>query len=184
MRNGRLLIISAPSGTGKGTVIGVIKALNPDIAYSISCTTRAPRAGEIDGTHYHFVSHQRFEEMLEQDAFLEHAEYSGNLYGTPRGFIADNMARGIDTILEIEVVGARLVRAQLPDAQSVLLLPPSVDELTQRLRGRGDLPEDELARRLDIAQSEIAAADEFDLTVVNDTPERAAREILDFWALD
>lgn len=176
-REGRLIILSAPSGAGKNTVLREVFRLRPELRYSVSATTRAPRVGETDGVQYHFVTAERFAEMRENDEFLECETYVGNSYGTPKAPILENIANGIDTILEIEVKGARKVREKM-DAITIFLLPPSEEELRRRLTGRGTNDEAEVARRLEVAHEEMAAADEYAFNVVNDDAERAARELL------
>ncbi|MDR3309956.1 MAG: guanylate kinase [Oscillospiraceae bacterium] len=177
-RKGKLIIISAPSGAGKGTVIREMMKRRPELRYSVSATTRQPRAGEIDGVHYHFITRERFLEMISRGEFFEHAEYVNNFYGTPRDFIENNIANGADTILEIEIEGARNVRAAMPEALSVFVMPPSGEELERRLRTRGAAGEDDVQRRLARAKVEMLAADEYDRTVVNGTVSETAEQIL------
>ncbi|MDR0906025.1 MAG: guanylate kinase [Oscillospiraceae bacterium] len=177
-KKGRLVIISAPSGAGKGTVIREITRLRPEIKYSVSATTRAPRPGEVHGEHYFFVSPEEFDAMVERGEFLEHETYVGNSYGTPRGPIERNIADGIDTILEIEVKGARQVRGKIPDVISIFLAAPNEEELRRRLIGRGTSEDTELVKRLETAREELAASEEYAFTVVNDDATRAAREII------
>jgi len=176
-KKGRLVIVSAPSGAGKGTVLREVFRLRPELRYSISATTRAPRAGETDGVQYHFVTAEKFAEMRENDEFLECETYVGNSYGTPIKPILANIDNGIDTILEIEVKGARKVRERM-DVLSIFLLPPSEEELRRRLTGRGTSDAAEIERRLTVAHEEMAAADEYTFNVVNDVASRAARELL------
>ncbi|MDR0838244.1 MAG: guanylate kinase [Oscillospiraceae bacterium] len=175
---GRLIIISAPSGAGKGTVIREIMKLRPEIAYSVSATTRAPRPGEVDGVDYFFITPEEFREREERGDFLENETYVGNRYGTPREAIERNAERGVDTILEIEVKGARLVRAKAPEALSIFLAPPDEEELRRRLHGRGTSSAEEAQERLDTARDEMNAAGEYMFTVINANAEEAAREIL------
>jgi guanylate kinase len=177
-KKGRLIIISAPSGAGKGTVIREVTRLRPEIKYSVSATTRAPRPGEVNGEHYYFVDAAEFDAMAARGEFLEHESYVGNSYGTPRGPIERNMDEGIDTILEIEVKGARQVREKIPDVISIFLAVPDEEELHRRLTGRGKMDEAELESRIQTAREELAAAEEYTFTVVNDDAERAAREII------
>ena len=175
---GRLIIISAPSGAGKGTVIAAMQRRRPELRYSVSATTRAPREGEVDGVHYYFVTAERFAQMQACDEFLECETYVGNSYGTPIEPILQNIERGIDTILEIEVKGAKSVRRRMPDALTIFILPPSEEELRRRLCGRGTDSEDEIERRMEVAREEMRAAEDYTFNVVNDDAERAAGEIL------
>ena len=170
--------MSGPSGVGKGSVIAVVRRRHPDVWLSVSATTRSPRPGEVDGVHYHFVTPQEFERMVAAGELLEHASYAGNSYGTPRGPVEDQLARGVPALLEIELQGARQVRAAMPDAQLVFLAPPSFEELARRLVGRGTEEPERVRRLLDLARTEIAAEDEFDVTVVNDDVERAADRLV------
>lgn len=179
MRKGKIIIISAPSGTGKGTVISRMFELRDGIELSVSATTRAPREGEIDGVHYHFISREAFEQMIDKKEFLEYAEYAGNYYGTPLPPLLDKTARGIDVVLEIEVQGFRQVKSKVPDAVAVFLAPPSLEELERRLRNRGTETEESINRRLTAAVTELAQKDDFDYIVVNDMVDRAAREIIE-----
>lgn len=173
----RLTVLSGPSGVGKRTVITALRRTNPQVWVSVSCTTRAPRPGETEGVDYYFVDRERFAKMVEAGELLEHAEFAGNLYGTPRQAVLDHLAAGIPTILEIELAGARQVRRSMPEARFVFLAPPSLDVLIQRLRDRGTESAEAIAARLDHAQAELAAEDEFDETIVNNDVEKAAREL-------
>lgn len=173
----RLTVLSGPSGVGKGSVVTQLRALVPQVWVSVSCTTRVPRPGETDGIEYRFVKRAEFERMVADDKLLEHAEFAGNCYGTPRQAVLDSLAAGTPTLLEIELAGARQVRASMPDARFVFLAPPSVDVLVQRLSGRGTESADAVAARLAMAEIELAAAAEFDDIVVNSDITRAAREI-------
>lgn len=170
-------MVSGPSGAGKGTVIGLLTSRLERVAVAVSATTRAPRPGEVDGRSYHFLSRRQFEEAVARREFLEWVEYSGELYGTLRSEVEVALARGDDVILEIELQGARAVRRALPDAVLVFVAPPSLAELAERLRGRGTESDAAIARRLHIAETEVAAAGEFDHVVVNDDAERAAGEL-------
>lgn len=173
----RLTVLSGPSGVGKGTVVARLRELVPQVWVSVSCTTRAPRPGERDGVDYRFVDHALFEQMIADDALLEHAQFSGNRYGTPRAPVLKHLAAGDPTLLEIELDGARQVRASMPDARFVFLEPPSARELVQRLSGRATESAEDVARRLERAEIEMAAAAEFDSRVVNRDVDTAAAEI-------
>jgi guanylate kinase len=172
-RKGFPLVVAAPSGAGKTTVCRALVARDPGLVFSVSHTTRPRRAGEHDGSDYHFVSRAEFERLVGEGAFLEHAEYSGQIYGTSWAAIRAPLARGLDVLLEIEVEGARQVRERLPDARLLFLLPPSLAELERRLRARGTDPPAEVQRRLEIARREMRELDRFDYAVVNDDLERA-----------
>lgn len=173
----RLTVLSGPSGVGKGTVVAALRSLVPQVWVSVSCTTRAPRPGETDGVEYHFVDRARFAELVRAGELLEHAQFAGNFYGTLRTPVLNHLADGVPTLLEIELDGARQVRRSMPDAHFVFLAPPSVEELVQRLSGRGTESPDAVAARLARAQVEMAAEAEFDEVVVNNDVDRAAREV-------
>ena len=175
---GRLVIISSPSGAGKGTIIKRILELRPQICYSVSVTTRTPRVGEIEGESYFFVSRERFLEMIEQEEFLEYAQYVGEYYGTPKKRILDTTESCRDILLEIEVQGARQVMELMPDALTIFIVPPDMIELERRLRGRGTDSEEKLLARLDRARKELEEKAHYKHIVVNDRVKRAADEIL------
>ncbi len=174
----RLTVLSGPSGVGKGSVVAEIRRHHPTVWLSVSVTTRPPRPGETDGVQYHFVSRNEFERMAAAGELLEHAEFAGNGYGTPRRPVEERLAAGLPALLEIELQGARQVRAAMPAARLVFLAPPSWDELVRRLVGRGTEDPATIQRRLDAGRIELAAEKEFDATVVNDRVERAAAELV------
>jgi len=174
---GSLYIISAPSGAGKTSLVKALTDSSAQVRVSVSHTTRAPRPGERDGVHYHFVDRDTFQAMVAEDAFLEHAEVFGNFYGTARASVQALMDQGADVILEIDWQGAAQVRRLMPGALSVFILPPSRAELEARLRGRGQDSEEVIARRLAEAKAEMAHHGEFDYLVVNDDFDRALGEL-------
>lgn len=163
----RLVVLSGPSGVGKTTVVRTLREQHPELWVSVSATTRFPRPGEVEGVHYSFVSQAEFDDLVARDALLEWAEFAGNRYGTPRAAVEQRLAAGTPVVLEIDLQGARQVRQRVPDALLVFLAPPSWEELVARLSGRGTEPPEVVARRLDAARVELAAEDEFDLTMVN-----------------
>jgi guanylate kinase len=174
-----LIVFTGPSGVGKGTILRALLARHPELHISISATTRQPRANEVDGTHYYFLSRSQFETMVAQGDFLEWAEFAGNLYGTPRKPLLDRIARGERVILEIELEGARQVRKTAPDAFQIFVQPPSLEELEVRIRKRGQENEAAIARRLARAKIEIASADEFDVQILNDDFDLAVERLED-----
>lgn len=174
----RLTVLSGPSGVGKGTVVAEVRRLFPHVWVSVSCTTRTPRPGESDGVQYHFVSDAQFDELIATSQLLEWATFAGNRYGTPRKPVEQHLAAGRPTVLEIELQGARQIRESMPEAQFVLLAPPSMAELRGRLMGRRTEGLPDLEARLARAEIELAAADEFDEVIVNDDVERAAGELV------
>lgn len=178
MKEGRIIIVSGPSGVGKGTVLGEVMRRDSSLRYSVSATTRSIRPGEADGVNYFFVSKDRFEQMIQDGELLEYASYAGNYYGTPVKAVNEALAKGINVVLEIEVQGALQVIARRPDAISIFIAPPSYDELKRRLSGRGDTPPDIAAKRLEIAINECALAHRYEYIIVNDTVTHAAEEII------
>lgn len=175
--SGKLIVLTGPSGVGKGTLMRSLLQRHPELYYSVSATTRAPRPGEVDGKNYYFISRSKFEQLLAQGEFLESAEFAGNYYGTPREAVLSQVQSGKLVVLEIELEGARQIRASFPEALSIFILPPSFEELERRIRGRGQDSEEAIARRLQRAKQEIAAADEFDIQIVNDDFETALNAI-------
>lgn len=178
-RRGIPFVVSAPSGTGKTTVCRAVVARDPGIRFSVSHTTRPPRAGERDGVDYHFVSREAFRDLAQHGGFVEHAEYAGNLYGTSWAAIDGPLARGEDLLLEVEVQGAAQLRERRADARFVFLLPPSLEELERRLRGRGTDTPDAVARRLAIVRRELEAVHGFDYAVVNERLEETIEAVLE-----
>ena len=177
MKKGKTFIICGPSGVGKGTVVARLLASDPTLYFSISATTRAPRPGEEDGVHYHFLTKEKFESWIAAGDFLEHAQFVGNLYGTPRLFVDQAMERGQDVLLDIEIQGAEQVRQKRPDAVRIYVAPPSWEELERRLIGRGTEDMEKVRSRLARGKEEFAAAKDFDYFVINDTVEHAVEEI-------
>jgi guanylate kinase len=177
--SGNLFIVSAPSGAGKSSLVKVALADDKRLSLSVSHTTRAPRAGEVDGREYHFVDRKTFEAMLARGDFLESAEVHGNRYGTSRKWIEDARSKGRDIVLEIDWQGARQVRRAFPDAVSIFILPPPpvLPELERRLRGRGQDTEEAIQRRLKDAREEIARVEEFDYVIINKEFEEARRDL-------
>ncbi len=174
MNKGTLFVITGPSGAGKGTVLKQVMANLDRLYFSVSATTRKPREGEIDGVHYHFLTKEKFEQLIAEDRFLEHAQYAENYYGTPLDPALEHLEAGDDVILEIELQGALQVKKRLPQAVLVFIAPPSFEELEARLRGRGTEKEEVVRKRLAIARQECAAMDRFRYVVVNDQVASAA----------
>ncbi len=174
----RLTVLSGPSGVGKSTVVRELREHHPELWLSVSATTRFPRPGEVDGVHYHFVDDDRFAALVAEDGLLEWAEFAGNRYGTPRAPVLEHLAAGVPVLLEIELQGARQVRAAMPDAQLVFLAPPSWDELVRRLTRRGTEPQHVIERRLATAREEMAAEEEFDVTLVNTSVQDVVERLL------
>jgi guanylate kinase len=174
----RLTVLSGPSGVGKDAVLAAVRRRHPDVWVSTSVTTRAPRPTETDGIEYHFVSRDRMAELIDAGELLEHADYAGNLYGTPRRPVLERLTEGRPAFLVIELQGMRQVRKLMPDAQFVFLAPPSFEELERRLVGRGTEPAEVVRQRLDQARIEMASESEFDVRLVNDEVERAADELV------
>jgi guanylate kinase len=177
MATAKVFVITGPSGVGKGTLIRALRERVPGLELSVSATTRSPREGEEDGRDYHFLYREEFDRRAEANEFLEHATYSGNRYGTLRSEVERRLDEGTSVVLEIEVQGARQVRAAMPEAVLVFIAPPSPEALRERLEGRGTDPPEAITERLRTAELELAAQEEFQHVVVNDDLDRAANEL-------
>ncbi len=177
-RSGVLYIVSAPSGAGKTSLVKALLKADPAIRLSVSYTTRTPRPGESDGRDYHFVDRERFQHMLADGEFLEHAEVYGNFYGTSRGSIAHDLNRGHDILLEIDWQGATQVKRHFPDSASVFILPPSFSALRTRLKGRGQDSDEVIEHRLAAAAEDVSHADAFDYIIVNDDFDHALADLV------
>lgn len=174
---GLLIVFSGPSGAGKDTILKKLLESSQNIKLSISATTRSPRTGEQDGIDYHFLTKEKFLQLIEKDEMLEHAEYCGNFYGTPSAPIENWMNGGNDVILEIEVQGGAQIKKKRPDCVSIFILPPSIQELEQRLRARNTENEETIQKRMAVAREEIKLAKNYDYVVINDTVENAVNKI-------
>ena len=176
-----LFVVTGPSGVGKGTLISALQERHPELALSVSATTRPPRPGEEDGVDYHFMTEADFDRRLKRGEFVEHATYAGHRYGTLRAELERRSRGGAPVVLEIELQGARQVRAALPEAVQIFIAPASLGQLEERLRGRGADEEDALRQRLEIARTELAARDEFGSVVVNDSLDQAVSDLDDIY---
>ncbi len=174
---GLLIVLSGPSGVGKGTVCSALRHRMPELVYSVSVTTRQPRAGEKDGVNYFFKTQEEFQRMIEEGRLLEWARYADHYYGTPRSFVEQTLAKGKDVILEIEVQGALQVKEKFPSGIFIFLLPPSLNALKERIEHRGTEDEDDILRRLGVAKEELKMIHHYDYAVVNDVVEEAADKI-------
>ena len=181
MSAGKLFVISGASGVGKGTVLAGVMEQRKDLEFSVSATTRAPRPTEQHGVHYYFVSEQQFEEMIEKDEFLEYDRHAKASYGTPLGQMEEKLARN-NVILDVEPKGAAIVREKRPDATLIFIMPPSMEELERRLRGRGDTSEEQIAIRMERAKWEMEQRGWYDYVVVNDRLEDCVNDILNIIA--
>lgn len=178
MCKGKLFILTGPSGVGKGTVLARVREQLPELYLSISATTREPRAGEVDGVNYYFLTKEQFEQKIAENGFLEHAQFSGNHYGTPAAPVDEKLEAGKNVMLEIEVQGAMQVKQQRPETVRIFIAPPSFEELEHRLRGRGTESEEKVCKRLETAKHELTLAQDFDYIVVNREVEQAAADVL------
>ena len=174
---GKLIVITGPSGVGKGTLISLLLQRHPQLRVSISATTREPRSGETDGIEYYFLSKRDFETAILNQELLEWAEYAGNYYGTPKAQVIEQIELGNYVLLEIELAGARAIANIFPDARRIFILPPTLEDLEARIRSRGTNSEESIAKRLEIARQELAASNEFDFQIVNDDLETAIAKL-------
>lgn len=174
---GVLLVLSGPSGAGKGTICHKLREKRNDLSYSVSATTRSPRKGEVDGKDYFFITIDRFKEMIANDEMLEYAEIYGNYYGTPKPYVMNILDQGKDVVLEIDPQGALQIKKHFPDAIFVFIVPPSLDELTKRIYNRGTDSEEVIKRRLSAATSELEYASKYDYIIVNDEVEKATNKV-------
>lgn len=175
---GLLVVLSGPSGAGKGTICQMLRENLPDLAYSVSVTTRPPRNGEVDGVNYFFKSTEEVKEMIAKDELLEYAEVYDNYYGTPRSYVMDLLNQGKDVILEIDIQGALQVKKHFNSGVFVFIVPPSLDELSSRIYKRGTDSEDVIKRRLASATGELAYANEYDYIIVNDVAQKATSKVM------
>lgn len=178
MSKGSLYVLSGPSGSGKDTVLKQVLSRRPEIMLSISSITRDMREGEIEGEKYHFISREEFESLIKNDMLLEYNVFVGNYYGTPKAPVEDAIKKGIDVILEIDVNGAEQIKKKMPEAVSIFIMPPSVEELRRRLTGRGTDSVEVIEKRMNSALGEIGRAINYDYIVVNDVIEKAADDVL------
>lgn len=175
---GVLLVVSGPSGAGKGTICSMLREQLPDLGYSVSVTTSQPRNGEVDGVNYLFKTVEQVKKMIAADELLEYAEVYGNYYGTPRQYVMDQLEAGRDVLLEIDIQGALQIKQRFPEGVFVFIVPPSLDELSARIYKRGTDSEDAIKRRMASAAGELTYAAEYDYIIVNDIAEKAAQKVL------
>lgn len=178
---GLLIVVSGPSGAGKGTICDALRRQFPDIFYSISMTTRDPRPGEVDGVNYFFSTNKHFEELLEEDAFLEHAHVYDHYYGTPKKYVFDQLGQGHHVMLEIDIQGAMQVKEKYPQGVFIYIIPPSLTVLEERLKGRGTDSQDVISGRLAKVRNELQWIDEYDYVIVNDNLENAISQARDIF---
>jgi len=176
-QKGLLMVISGPSGTGKGTLVKHLLKRNNRIQLSVSATTRNPRTGEVDGVNYFFLKEAEFKEKLEQDEFLEHAEVYGNFYGTPKAFVENQLNKGQSVLLEIDIVGALQIREKFDEVVFLFVIPPSLKELQRRIKTRGTETPEQMAKRMDSALEEIKELKQYDYVILNDQIDKATRLI-------
>ena len=176
MSKGKLFVVSGASGVGKSTVLKHLMAERSNLLFSVSATTREPRPGELDGVHYYFITHDKFQDMIRQDAFLEYDAHAANYYGTPLDQLEEKLSQG-DVILDVEPAGAKIVKEKRPEAILIFVMPPSVEELERRLRSRGDTPEDQIALRMERAKWEMDQRFWYNHVVVNDVLEDCVNEM-------
>ncbi len=181
MHKGILLVLSGPSGSGKGTILDAYKKNHP-VYFSVSNTTRAPRPGEIDGVHYHFITREAFQEKIASGGMLEYAEYCGNMYGTPRDMVEEQTSKGVNVMLDIETIGAANVKKSCPEAVLCFVVPPSMEVLRHRLTRRGTEDEETVNKRLTQALTEIQRIDQYDYVVINDDLDDAVADFTDIVA--
>ncbi|MDJ0601083.1 MAG: guanylate kinase [Crocosphaera sp.] len=177
MASGKLIVLTGPSGVGKGTLVRALLTHHPKLYLSVSATTRSPREGEVDGQDYYFLNKAAFETMIEENQLLEWAEYAGNYYGTPRAKVEEKINQSLNVLLEIEVIGAKAIKKSFPDALRIFILPPSLAELEHRLRSRSTDSELAIVRRLERAKEELEVSKEFDQCIINDDLETALQEL-------
>lgn len=178
MAKGKLFVISGASGVGKSTVLKRVMEGREDLSFSVSATTRQARPGEVDGVHYYFVSQDKFQQMIAENAFLEYDKHAANYYGTPEFQVEEKLQKG-SVILDIEPAGAKIVRQKRPDAVLIFIMPPSQEELERRLRGRGDTSEEQIGMRMERAEWEMSQRSWYDYVVVNDQADACANQILE-----
>lgn len=178
---GKLFVVSGASGVGKGTVLKAVMEQRSDLSFSVSATTRAPRPGEVDGVHYYFTTRERFEKMIEEDAFLEYDAHAANYYGTPMQQLEEKLRCG-SVLLDIDPKGAAIVRQKRKDAVLIFVMPPSMEELERRLRGRGDTSDEQIAMRMDRAKWELEQRAWYDYVVINDRLHSCVEQILNIIA--
>ena len=183
-RKGLLIVMSAPSGTGKGTLLKLLEKKNKNLRLSVSATTRKPRKGEAEGRDYFFKTADEFRGMIERDELVEWVEYCGNYYGTPKNYEEESLEQGFDVVLEIEVKGAVNIRDKYPESVLIFILPPSIEELARRIKGRGTEDEETIKKRIETAKMEITYIDRYDYVVVNSDIEAAVKDICSVMAAE
>lgn len=176
-KKGILLVVSGPSGAGKGTICKAFLEKNPEVKLSISATTRLPREGEVDGVNYYFIDKDKFKSMIDKEEFMEHAYFFENHYGTPKKPVLENLENGKDVVLEIDILGAMQVKERCPEAVMIFILPPSIEELKHRITGRGTETPEQVKKRLSRAMEEIRKIEEYSYFIVNDDVKRAVEEM-------